>query len=215
MSPPLNQDDREISDRAALYRVLAQLYRKEISPAFGKLLGESGLLDDLEDRGYEVERAALADPDEIADLKLEYARVFLGPGKHVSPYGSVHHPGDAKRGQLWGDSTCRIQRFARDHDLEFGGQEYDGIPDHIAHELDLFAKLLEGRARALQDGDQDKAERIRNSEQYLYREDLSRWVPAFCRKVCKVTRRPFYAEIARLTMALLDEQAAELEEASA
>ena len=212
MSPSPRQGDREITDRVALYRVLAQLYRKEVTQNLGERLGESGLLDYLEDQGYDVEKAALADPDELTDLKLEYDRVFLGPGKHVSPYGSVHHPDDARQGQLWGDTTCRIHRFARDHGLEFGGPGYDGIPDHIAHELELYAKLLEGRLRALQEGDLDRAERIHNSEQYLHRENLSRWVPTFSRKVRKAARRPFYAEIARLTEALLEEETAHFEE---
>ena len=199
---------RDLGQRATIYRLLAMLYRTEITAELGKKLNETGTLDLLESEGYDLESAALLDAEELTELRREYTRVFLGPGKHVSPYGSVYHPDDPKKGNLWGKSTSRIQVFAKDHGLEFKGEKYDGIPDHVAHELELYAKLLDGQAQALENGDEDKAERILNSEQYLYREDLSRWIPLFCAAVQKAARRPFYAEIARLTVVLLEEEGA-------
>ena len=75
------------------------------------------------------------------------------------------------------------------------------------------AKLLEARALALRDGDTEKATRIRNSERYLFREDLSRWIPIFCDKVREATQRPLYSELARLTGDLLDAEGARFGEA--
>jgi TorA maturation chaperone TorD len=196
----------EAAQRASLYRLLALLYRQEVTPELGERLRESGMLDLLEGQGYDLERDALADPEELTQLRREYTRVFIGPGKHVSPCGSVHHPDDPKKGQLWGDTTVKIHRFAKDHGLSFEGPGYNGIPDHISHELELFAKLLEGRARAEESGDDERAGRIHNSEQYLIREQLGRWAPEFCRKVAEAATRPFYAEISRLTTVLLEEE---------
>ncbi len=206
---------QELAQRAALFRLLAELYRKELTPALSARLLDSGMLDSLEDLGYDLERNALAEPGEVEALGLEYSRVFIGPGRHVSPYGSVHHPDDPKRGQLWGDTTCSVQRFASDHGLAFEGAAYDGIPDHIAHELELFARLIEGRAQARSRGDREAEERIRNSEGYLVREHLDRWAPRFCAEVREAAARPFYGELARLTATLLADEAAILGKATA
>ena len=208
MPETTTQEPIELSQRAALYRLMALLYRNEVTPELGSKLTRSGTLGLLEREGYDLEREALADADELTAIRREFSRVFMGPGKHVSPYGSVHHPDDSKSGSLWGETTSRVHRFAKDHGLEFAGKGYDGIPDHVAHELELYAKLLEGRAQAIEDGDDEGAERILNSERYLYRQDLSRWVPHFCRKVRRAAQRPFYAELARLTEVLLDEEGA-------
>jgi TorA maturation chaperone TorD len=215
MTTAIHNDPQEVAQRAALYRLLAQLYRNELTEALAERLRDSGLLGLLQEQGYDLETAALADPEELVNLRREFTRVFVGPGKHVAPYGSAHHPDDPKRGQLWGDTTTKVQRFVKDHGLEFGGKQYDGIPDHIAHELELFAKLLEGRAKAQESGDQERADRIRNSEQYLVREQLSRWVPVFSAKVRKSASRPFYAEIARLTAVLVEDESGVAEELDA
>ena len=164
------------------------------------------MLATLRERGYDLEPDALADEGQLRPLRLEYTRVFIGPGPHASPYGSVYHPDDEKSGELWGKTTQQVHRFAADHGLTFVGKAYDGIPDHIAHELELYAKLLEARAVALYDGEDDKAERVENSQRYLYREQLNRWVPAFATRVSEFASRPLYAELARLTKDLLDEE---------
>ena len=208
MSDSTTTQPLALIERAALYRLMATLYRSEVTEELGDKLASSGTLGLLQREGFDLEQEALADADELTAIRREYSRVFLGPGKHVPPYGSVHHPDDTRQGNLWGNTTSRIRRFAKDHGLEFGGQSYDGIPDHVAHELELYAKLLESQAGALQDGDDERAERILNSERYLYRQDLSRWVPPFCRKVRQAARRPFYAELARLTEVLLEEEGA-------
>jgi putative dimethyl sulfoxide reductase chaperone len=208
MPESTTQEANELSQRAALYRLMAQLYRSEVTQELSQKLADTGTLGLLERAGYDLEPQALADSEELTAIRREFSRVFVGPGRHVSPYGSVHHPDDKKSGSLWGETTSRLHRFAKDHGLEFAGKGYDGIPDHVGHELEIYAKLLEGHAQALEDGDDEGAERILNSERYLYRQDLSRWVPHFCRKVRRAAKRPFYAELARLTEELLEEEGA-------
>ncbi len=195
-----------LRERASIYRLLAQLYRHEVKGEIARRLVDTELLKDLAQDGYDLEPAAIADADELAKLGREYTRIFLGPGKHVAPYGSVHHPRDLKKGQLWGSTTTWVRRFASDHGMTFEGPGYDGIPDHIGHELEFFSKLMTGQADALDADDDERAGRLENSQRHLYEKQLSRWVPVFCNKVRREAQRPFYGELARLTQDLLDDE---------
>ena len=153
-----------------------------------------------------------ADADYLKAVRLEFTKTFLGPGKHVAPYGSVHHPDDNKKGQLWGETTTKVRVFAKEHGLSYEGEAYDGMPDHIGHELELFALLLEGEAAAVESGEADKVERLENSQRYLHGQHLNRWIPVFCRRVEEETNG-LYGAIARLTLDLLGDEGERLGEA--
>ncbi len=195
----------ELGGRAAVYRLLAQLFRKEITPPMARALDESRLIELLELGGYEAVEGSLRDEARLTSLKREFCRVFLGPGPHVAPYGSVHHPDDPKMGRLWGDTTKQIHRFATDHGLELKGAGYDGIPDHIGHELEMLALLMESEAEARANGDEVRAERLLNSQRYLVESHLGRWVPGFCDRVRSKAIGGFYRGMASLTRDLLED----------
>lgn len=202
---------QDLSTRASTYRLLAQLYRREISPDMAASLVEAGVLDLLVDEGYDLEPDAMAEPQALTKLRREYTAIFLGPGEHVAPYGSVHHPDEAGKAQLWGQTTQWVHRFAGDHGVKFEGPTYDGIPDHVGHELELFALLLDGQAQALDEDDAERAERLVNSQALLHRTQLARWVPIFCERVRAKAKRPFYAELARVTSDLIELEAPRFE----
>jgi putative dimethyl sulfoxide reductase chaperone len=200
----------ELKERAATYRLLAQLYRQELTEPLAKRIIDTEVLDSLARYGYE-KPADFADKESLGGIRQEFTKVFLGPGKHIAPYGSVHHPDDPKRGQLWGETTTKVRVFAKEHGLSFEGKAYDGMPDHIGLELELFALLLEGQADAVAAEESDKVERIANSQRYLHGEHLNRWIPVFCDKVEKETDG-LYAAIARLTRDLLGDEGERLGE---
>ncbi len=204
MATTLEHD--ELSGRAAVYRLLAQIYRKEISAELATALRDSELLTLLRSGGYEVGEDLPIDKEQLKELRREYSRVFIGPGPHVAPYGSVHHPDDPKRGRLWGDTTTEVRRFATEHGLKFEGDAYDGIPDHIGHELELFAMLIDAEAAARAEGDEEKADRLCNSQRFLLTSHLGRWVPTFCHQVQAKTKNPFYSGVASLTRDLLGDE---------
>ncbi len=201
---PTIKEPEELSGRAAVYRLLAQVYRKEVSSELATALRDSELLTLLRAEGYDVGEDLPADKEQLIELRREFSKTFIGPGPHVAPYGSVHHPDDPKRGRLWGDTTTQIRRFATEHGLKFEGDGYDGIPDHIGHELELFAILIDAEASALED--EEKAERLRNSQRYLLRSHLGRWVPTFCHQVQAKSKSPFYRGVASLTKDLLGDE---------
>ncbi len=199
----------ELRSRAAIWQLLASLYRHEISAGLAKRLIETEVLSSL-DSELDVDLVLLGEPEGIKQLALEYTRIFIGPGKHVAPYGSVHHPGDPKKGRLWGDTTIQIKRFAEDLGLKFEGEGYDNIPDHVGHELELFSILLARYADAVDAGDDALCERLLSSQRYLLNVHINQWVPPFCAKVETAATYRFYIGVAKLTTWLIDVEAAQL-----
>lgn len=193
----------DLLKRTVLCNLLAQLYRRELSADTVDALERHGLWKDMEANGYRLSRSRLQDPDFLRELSHEYTRIFIGPHPKVSPYGSVHHPDDAKKGQLWGDTTTWVRRFILDHGLKFDGSAFDGIPDHVGHELEFYAHLLDAESRAQSQGANETVERLRNSQVMFFRKQLDRWLPEFCEQVRKATDVEFFREIARLTADLL------------
>jgi TorA maturation chaperone TorD len=201
----------ELQGTANACRLAAQLFRHELTVDRASALHESGVLRLLVDNGYDLDPGDLLDADFLARLRVEYARIFIGPGERISPYGSMHHPDDPKRGQFWGDSTVWFRRFVKDHGVDLGSPSYDGIPDHIGHELELYALLLDAELAALTAGDDDKVARLNHSEKMLLGEQLLRWVPPFCDLVREAAKLDFFAALARLTQDLLALEAQRLE----
>ena len=193
----------ELQGTANVCRLAAQLFRRELTAEQAAALDARGALQLLSDNGYDLDRDKLRDPDFLARLRVEYARIFIGPGKPVQPYGSIHHPGDPKRGRLWGDTTIWLRRFVKDHGVDFGHSHYDGIPDHVGHELEFYAQLLDAEIQALSDGDEDKVLRLNHSEKMLLTEHMLRWIPAFCDRVRDAAKLDFYGVLARLTQDFL------------
>lgn len=205
----MNRQDQlaDLAGRASLCRLLAELYRREVTSELAVILEEGGLLTHLEENGYKISRERLlSDAAFLTELRLEYCRLFIGPGKHIAPYGSVHHPDDEKRGELWGDTTKLVFRIAKDHGLDFEGKQYDGIPDHIGHELELYARLLAAEHEAVETEKDEVAQRLVNSQWALLSKHLRRWVPGFCGQVRKHSKQEFYSEVARLTDEFLAEE---------
>lgn len=205
----MNRQDQlaDLAGRAALCRLLAEFYRQEVTSQLVETLEKDGLLSHLEANGYKISRERLtSDADFLQELREEFCRIFIGPGKHLVPYGSVHHPDDDKRGELWGETTKKVFRIAKDHGLEFDGKKYDGIADHIGHELELYARLIAAEHEALQSDKEEVAERMVNSQWAVLSQHLLRWVPGFCGKVRDMSQVDFYKEVARLTIEFLTEE---------
>ncbi len=66
------------------------------------------------------------------------------------------------------------------------------------------AHLIEAELSALGEGDENKAQRLRNSQKLFLDKQLLCWVPTFCSKVREKTELPFYSELARLTADMLE-----------
>ncbi len=196
---------RLASDRSNCYGLFALVFRDVPAPEVVAALRAPPSAATFVDLGYDAADDLAGELQTVTDrLCEEYTHIFVGPGPHISPYGSVHQ---SDEGALWGDSTVRVKRFIETVGLTFQG-DWDSIPDHVsvelelmqtlaAHEAQLWARFSEEPERGSQDGIEQLTQCLRAEEEFL-RDHVCRWVPRFCGRASERARLPFYGEMARL-----------------
>lgn len=199
--------------RSNAYGFLAAVYCQEITsdllqqikaPRFLGVLSELGL--DLPGDFFQKSKEDLLD-----DLAVEYARLFLGPGRHISPHESVHHQqDDAQSGQLWGDSTVKVKKFIETTGLEYK-TDYRGMPDHISVELEFMEQVIRREGQAWEEDDKGGAQYCLKIEKKFIDEHLIRWIPTFCERVINEAELPFYREMAALTRSFIEFEKEEMD----
>ena len=192
--------------RSNIYGLLAAIYWREMTPDLLKQLKDPPILEVLSNLGIELNNGFMKRPEHelLKDLAVEYARLFLGPGKHISPHESVHHQrDDGQWGQLWGLSTAELKKEIESAGLSYQA-EYTGLPDHISVELEFMQQVTLAEEKAWEDGDRNLALVCLEKENEFIEEHLARWVPIFCEKVIKEAELSFYREMAGLTQKFLE-----------
>jgi len=200
--------------RSTIYGFLAAIYRQEVSSDLLQQIKDPRFLGVFTQLGIELNNGFFKKPEkELLDaLAVEYARLFLGPGKHVSPHESVHHKrDDGQWGQLWGESTAEVKKIIESSGLEYK-TEYTGIPDHISVELEFMQQVVMREEQAWQDDDKATARLCQENEKKFVDEHLFGWIPDFCEKVVTEADLPFYREMAKLTRTFIEFEKQELNE---
>jgi TorA maturation chaperone TorD len=162
--------------------------------------------------GIELNNGFFKKPEKelLENLAVEYAYLFLGPGKHISPHESVHHKKEGvQSGQLWGELTAEVKRIIESSGLEYKS-EFTGMPDHISVELEFMQHVVQREAQAWEADDDKTALLCLKNEKIFVDEHLFRWIPEFCEKVIKTAESPFYREMARLTQSFIEFEKQEL-----
>ena len=191
--------------RGQVYGLLASVFRTEPDKEFlRELKGPrfAGAFASLEaDFGDEFRQST---EEELGEsLAIEFTRLFMGPGEHISPHESVFVDVDGDSGGLYGAKTVAVKKF-----IETTGLSYDdsftGLPDHVSVELEFMGKLTEFEAEKWANGN-DGGARCCLSVQKMYAEEhLLRWIPQFCEQVIAKAELPFYREMARITSEFVD-----------
>ena len=203
--------------RSNVYGLLSMLYSKEPTVEFLDMLREPAFSRVLEELGVRFGDDFYRGPDDelLLELAVEYARLFLGPGKHLSPHESVYvgkfsdKEGRGLEGLLCGQATVEVKEAIAEAGFEFL-PGYRGIPDHLGVELE-FMQLLTGReAEAWQKGDPRAALNCLEQEYHFVNNHLARWIPLFCGKVMESARLDFYRETAKLTLAFVQSEEEDL-----
>ena len=198
--------------RGSIYGLLATVYRREMTSDLLHQIKDPQFLGVLSDLGIELNNGFFRKPDKelLEDLAVEYTRLFLGPGKHISPHESVHHKKEGTQSdQLWGESTADVKKIIESSGLEYK-TEYTGLPDHISVELEFMQQVILREEQAWQDDDAKTALLCQGNEKKFVDEHLFRWVPEFCEKVITEADLPFYREVARLTRTFIEFEKQEL-----
>ena len=184
--------------RSNVYGLFSLIYSHELTEEHIDKIRDPAFLKILSELGLELDKVFTDKPKEelLLDLQVEYARLFLGPGKHILSYESAHCKDDT--GSLWGKATPRVKRFIEATGLGFR-KGYGGIPDHIGIELEFMQRLAQEEALAWEKKDHDLAIRCLEVEKRFMNEHLNKWVPRFCDKVAKESKNSFYKQMAKLT----------------
>ena len=181
--------------RSTVFGFLAAVFRKEPTSALIRQIREPRFAGALAAAGIELGREFFDLPEtELVDrLAVEYAALFIGPGKHIPPYASVHFTdGD---GELWTASTVRVKRLIESEGFAYKS-DFRDLPDHISAELEFMRMLTAREANALRRSDDSEAASQRDAQQRFLRDHMAPWIPRFCRKVVGGAEMCFYREMA-------------------
>jgi len=207
------EDKRAVAkNRSDIYGLLASVYRQEVTSDLIQQIKDPQFLGVLSDLGTERLDTFLQKPENelLGDLAVEYARLFLGPGKHISPHESVHHQReDGQWGKLWGASTAEVKKLIEATGLSYS-DDFKGLPDHITVEFEFMQQLTLCEEQAWEETDTDKVTTCRQVEKKFIEEHLVRWIPAFCEKVIQEAELPFYRAVAALTRSFIEFEKAEM-----
>ncbi len=201
------------TQRSNIYGLLTLFFRTEITKEVLQHIKKPEFLSVLSDMGASLDDDFLHknEDDLIEELAVEYARLFIGPAKHISPHESIHHDtGDGDWGQLWGRSTVEIKKFVETAGLKFR-PEYTGMPDHISVEFEFMQQAAKREAQAGEENDSDALLYCLKMEKMFIEEHLIQWVPIFCDKVISETELSYYSEIAKVTKNFMEFEKEEIE----
>jgi putative dimethyl sulfoxide reductase chaperone len=192
--------------RANVYGFLADVFREEPSEALLSNLETpkfSAALDALNVSLREMFESESHD-QLVENLALEYTRLFIGPGSHISPNESMHV--DARYGEqnaFWGPQTVEVKKFMEAAGIETN-DSFSGMPDHISAELEFMQLLLVKEAEAWKNEDHELAVNIVRIEKRFYEEHLSQWASNFFNKVIDAAEMPFYGNLAEIAKAFIE-----------
>ena len=145
-------------------------------------------------------RGELQGPKELEKLKIDFARLFVGPySLPAPPYGSVYLEGERK---IMGDSTLDVQNRYRKAGVELSDNFRD-VPDHIAAELEFMYLLVFKEIQALENSDVDTTIDYFEKQRSFLSEHLGAWAFEFADSIEKEAETEFYKNLARVTKAFV------------
>lgn len=191
--------------RSNIYGLLSTVFREEPTEALIKELRGPRLSGVFSDMGVEL-GDAFSSPSEsavAAALRLEFTRLFIGPGPHISAHESVFAEMDGGSSSLWGRKTVEVKNFIETAGLGYQ-PEFTGIPDHISVELEFMQKLTAWEAEKWAQQDRKSAEYSSTVQKMFLEQHLLCWLPQFCDAVIEQAELPFYRSMAELTRNYLE-----------
>ncbi len=133
---------------------------------------------------------------DIERLKVDYARLFVGPYSLLAPpYGSVYLEGERR---IMGDSTLHALEMYRETGLDVA-QDFNDAPDHITAELEFMYYLVFKEIKAGASGSFTIAVDYVEKQKSFLKTHLGAWVSAFSTQVMESAETEFYRNLSTLT----------------
>lgn len=131
----------------------------------------------------------------LEDLKLEYARLFLGPPRAIIyPFESIYY-GEK---QLVTAHTAEVAEFYRSHGVQSDPAGHHEPADHIAVELEFLSMVCAGEL--LPGAHNADAETV---ESQFLAEHLGNWGGLLARDITAATEEPLFLAASLLLEALI------------
>ena len=189
----------ELESRQGLYRFFGRLLSREIDQQLLDELRAPAFAAAMTGLGIRLDELTHDDDSILEQLAIEFTRLFLGPGKHVSPHESVQK---GKNGILNDATTVQVSRF-----IEVAGYQFKTdskrYPDHICSEFEFMEALISKQAEALADGDLEETETSQMLQDEFIQRHLVHWVPQFCDEIEQSAKLPLYKAVGRAVSAFI------------
>jgi DMSO reductase family type II enzyme chaperone len=157
-------------------------------------------------REYVTKQQGRDPQDVLRELKVEYVRLFIGPGAaHAPPYESVYRDRDPSSGMaiVQGPSAASVEAAYRQHGLGRHPSHSD-LPDHVATELEFMYFLCSREHEAWEKGESGTAKELRRAQHNFLEEHLARWLPEFCGRVQNAAPVNVYFALAGILLEYLE-----------
>lgn len=130
------------------------------------------------------------------DIKIEYARLFLGPKKPIaSPYESVY---TSCRSQIFGESATAVKKQYEEMGLKIQSKAH--IPeDFIGYELEFMYYLSYFTVTLYDDKNFEKINDIIKYQQRFLEEHLKNWIEKFTSNIVENTKMEYFKVLGNFT----------------
>jgi TorA maturation chaperone TorD len=140
----------------------------------------------------------------LRDLRVDYARLFTGPGRPaIKCYASEYLDADENGpGRLNGGAATAAEEAYRAEGVSLNATRGD-LPDHMTTELEFLFHLCRREEAAWAADDSDEATRLRRSLDAFLRGHAGLWLPDFAASVRSLADHDVYVAMAELLTAHL------------
>jgi len=204
--------DLLITARLFAYSLLKRAFGESPSKEFLEVLMTQNLLNAFPfaeqnsqiRQGVELTSNYLKGPDVLSetslmDLRSEYTRLFVGPGKMAAPPWESTYRGEG--GSLFQSVTLEVRKEYQKFGLAVNRLNVDP-DDYIGLELEFMHHLTERAIKALSKG--DDPEKIFIGQRDFLANHLLKWAPSFCEDVYTHAQTNFYRGMAKLMAGFLE-----------
>ena len=136
----------------------------------------------------------------LEDVKSEYTRLLIGPGKLVAyPWESTYN---GKENLLFQESTLRVRQAYRKYG--YLPEEYPKVADdHIALELHFMEKLSERVLKSFQEGNTEDVKQVLKDQKVFMKYHLLNWLPKYADAIQKSKTAILYPQFVLATDAFV------------
>lgn len=139
----------------------------------------------------------------LTDWRVEYARLFIGPGAFpCPPYESAYRERreDGSFGNLMGETTLQVREIYRQAGLDLGTKQ---LPDYHCTELEFMGYLIGQEAELYLAQDVGRAAGWQDIQESFLQDHMAQWLPEFCQDVQRETNLSYYQGLAQITAAYI------------